>query len=157
MIQVILAALLAAFPLSQQSLASDKSAVLAAADAWLAAFNAGDKAKLASLTHPDGTQFSILYLPGQEGVRVRSNREDMANGKPGGPRFTERMWRPTVLLRGDLAQIWAPYSFDIDGKRSHCGIDNFTFVRIGGRWTLANASWTVEPPANSCGELGEAK
>jgi hypothetical protein len=80
----------------------------------------------------------------------------MANMKPGGPRFTERMWHPTILLRADLAQVWAPYSFDIDGKRSHCGIDNFTMMRIGGKWVMTNASWTVEPPS-SCAGLGEPK
>jgi ketosteroid isomerase-like protein len=150
MITMAIAALLATSP------ASEKSAVLAAAEAWLAAFNAGDKAAVEALTHPDGMQFSARYLPGQEPIRVRSNREDMANMKPGGPHFAERMWSPTVLIRADLAQVWAPYSFDIDGKRSHCGIDNFTMMRIGGKWVMTNASWTVEPP-ESCTELGELK
>lgn len=134
--------------------ADAKAEVEAAVEAWLAAFSAGDKASVESLTHPDGMQFSARYLPGQELIRVRSNREDMANMKPGGPHFTERMWSPTVLIRADLAQVWAPYSFDIDGKRSHCGIDNFTMMRIGGKWVITNASWTVEPP-KSCTELGE--
>jgi hypothetical protein len=44
-----------------------------------------------------------------------------------------------------MAVFWAPYSFDIDGKRSHCGVDVFDFIRVKGEWKLANSMWTVEP------------
>ena len=147
--------ILASMPYSSPAQATDpKADVLSAVQAWLDAFEAKDAARLAALTHKDGVQFSARYLPGQEPIRVRTNREDLESaGKPG-PRFTERFWNPTVLVRADLAQFWAPYSFDIDGKRSHCGIDNFTLMRIEGRWVMTNASWTVEPPEH-CASLGE--
>ena len=128
--------------------------VIAAVQEWLNALNANDRDALARLTHKDGVQFSARYLPGRTGIRVRTNRDDLNDASPQ-PRFYERFWNPRVLVRADLAQFWAPYSFDIDGKRSHCGIDNFTMMRIEGRWVLTNASWTVEPPETSCAALGE--
>ena len=63
----------------------------------------------------------------------------------------EAYWSPTVLVRGSIAVVWAPYEFRIDGKTSHCGIDSFDFVKVDGRWLVANAMWTVEPDA--CQEL----
>jgi ketosteroid isomerase-like protein len=158
--KVSLAALIVAVsasPTSAQAADSPKNEVIAAVQAWLDAFEANDAAKLASLTHKDGVQFSARYLPGQERIRVRSNRQDLEEAATPQPRYTERFWSPTVLVRADLAQFWAPYSFDIDGKRSHCGIDNFTLMRIDGRWVMTNASWTVEPPETSCAALGEPK
>ncbi len=59
----------------------------------------------------------------------------------------ERYWSPTVLVRGPVAMVWAPYEFKVDGKVSHCGVDVFDFVKVDGSWRLANAMWTVEPEA----------
>jgi hypothetical protein len=50
-----------------------------------------------------------------------------------------------LLIHNGIAVFWAPYSFDIDGRRSHCGVDQFDFVKVEGEWKLANSMWTVEP------------
>ena len=50
--------------------------------------------------------------------------------------------------------MWAPYEFWTDGKTSHCGVDVFDFVKIGGVWRVSNSMWTVE--ANACAELRPA-
>ena len=146
-----------ASPSSAQATANPESEVIAAVQAWLDAFEANDTELLSKLTHPDGVQFSARYLPGQERIRVRTNRQDLEDAAAQRPRFTERFWNPKVLVRADLAQFWAPYSFDIDGKRSHCGIDSFSLMRIDGRWVMTNASWTVEPSETSCTALGEPR
>ena len=149
--------LVASAPSAAQVTAGPEAEVIAAVRAWLDVLEANDAAALTRLTHGEGVTFSARYLPGQERIRVRTNRADLESaGKPR-PRYTERFWNPSVMVRADLAQFWAPYSFDIDGKRSHCGIDNFTLMRIDGRWMMTNASWTVEPPEKSCAALGEPK
>ncbi len=43
--------------------------------------------------------------------------------------YRERYWSPTVLIRGPMALVWAPYEFQIDGKISHCGIDAFVLFQ----------------------------
>jgi len=65
--------------------------------------------------------------------------------------YRERYWSPTVMIRGGIAVVWAPYEFWIDGESSRCGLDVFDFVRIDGKWLVSNAMWTVEPDA--CAEL----
>lgn len=50
--------------------------------------------------------------------------------------------------------VWAPYEFWIDGRTSHCGIDVFSFIKVGEEWHVANSMWTVEPDA--CPELRPA-
>ena len=68
-----------------------------------------------------------------------------------GTKLRERYWSPTVLVRGSIAVVWAPYEFWRDGKTSHCGVDVFDFVKVDGTWRVANGMWTVEPEA--CEEL----
>lgn len=101
----------------------------------------------------DGTIY-VLDLKGDvPHWRIRSNTQ--LTGQPdrtSGKRYAEKIGVPTVLQRGDLAQVWAPYLFTIDGKKSHCGIDNFTVIKRDGKWIVANLSYTVEP-VSACADL----
>jgi len=58
--------------------------------------------------------------------------------------FRERIWSARVTVQGDIAQVWAPYDFHLDGKLSHCGIDSFSMVRIADGWQVAGVSYTVQ-------------
>ena len=136
--------------------AVDKAEVQAAVDAFISAINSGDAAALDRLTHDDGTAFIQGYVAGREGLRLRPNAESVEGLKTTTSRYTERYWNPTILVHRDIAHFWAPYSFDVDGKRSHCGVDSFSLARVDGKWILTNNAWTVEPPER-CAELGEPK
>jgi len=134
----------------------EKAEVQAAVDAFIAAINSNDAAGLDRLTHDDGVAFIQGYVKGREGLRRRTTQESVERMKTSTSRNTERYWNPTILVRRDIAHFWAPYSFDVDGKRSHCGVDSFSLARIEGKWILTNNAWTVEPPEN-CAALGEPK
>lgn len=58
--------------------------------------------------------------------------------------FHERIWDAQVTVQGDIAQVWAPYDFHLDGKLSHCGIDSFSMVRTAEDWRVAGISYTVQ-------------
>jgi hypothetical protein len=134
----------------------EKHEVRAAVDEFIAALNSGDAVALDRLLHDDGAAFIQGYVEGRQGLRLRRNQESVDSLATATARYTERYWSPTILVHRDIAHFWAPYSFDVDGKRSHCGIDSFSLVRVDGKWMLTNASWTVEPPER-CVELGEPK
>lgn len=150
---MLIALLLAA---AEPSAIDEKAAVQAAVDEFIAAINSGDAVVLDRLLHDDGAAFVLGYVEGREGLRVRSNKESVERMKAATNRNTERYWNPTILVHRDIAHFWAPYSFDIDGKRSHCGIDSFNLVKVDGKWILTNNAWTVEPPGK-CAALGEPK
>ena len=136
--------------------ADEKAQVKAAVDAFIAAINSGDAAALDRLTHDEGAAFIQGYVKGREGLRRRTTKESVERMKTSTRRNTERYWNPTILVHRDIAHFWAPYSFDVDGKRSHCGVDSFSLARVDGTWILTNNAWTVEPPER-CAELGEPK
>lgn len=57
--------------------------------------------------------------------------------KPGKDRIEERIADPQVRVDEDLAVVWAPYTFLLNGKAHHCGTDVFDLVRIDGQWKIA--------------------
>lgn len=134
--------------------ADEKAEVQAAVDAFIAAINSSDAMALDRLTHDDGASFVQGYVAGREGLRFRTNKESVERMKGATGRNTERYWNPTIQVHRDIAHFWAPYSFDIDGTRSHCGIDSFNLARVDGQWILTSNAWTVEPP-DRCAALGE--
>lgn len=83
-------------------------------------------------------------------VRQSTNDEATARLREGDALYEERMYAPTVLLRGPIAVVWTPYTFHLDGAFSHCGIDSFNLMKIEGRWRLADAMWTVEEDEAEC-------
>jgi hypothetical protein len=127
---------------------AEANAVLATMDRYMTAISTKDFATMRALDMPNSMTWSAR--PGAGGALVVGARpatywSDPDNDK--GRVLQERYWKPTVLLRGPIAMVWAPYEFKIDGKTSHCGVDAFDFVKVDGAWRVANAMWTVEPAA----------
>lgn len=130
----------------------EEAAVLAAMDRFVRAISANDVETLVAMKMPDGMTFRARAEgDGAWSVTTRSNASWTDPAKREARAVRERYWSPTVLIRGAIAVVWAPYEFEIEGKTSHCGIDVFDFVKVDGSWRIANSMWTVEPGA--CAEL----
>ncbi|HEX6333349.1 MAG TPA: nuclear transport factor 2 family protein [Flavisolibacter sp.] len=72
-------------------------------------------------------------------VRVRSEVLDsflVAVARPHPAMLDERIQFETVKVDGDLAMVWTPYAFFIGDTFSHCGVNSFQLVRIGGNWKI---------------------
>ncbi len=57
----------------------------------------------------------------------------------------ERMLSSEVKIHNRIAMAWVPYTLDISGKFSHCGVDLFTFLKTDEGWKIATAAYTIEP------------
>jgi hypothetical protein len=67
------------------------------------------------------------------------------------------MWDPKVLEHGSMATVWTPYDFYRGGRFSHCGINNFTLVRLDGKWKIRSIVFTVEKTGCPSSPLGPPK
>lgn len=133
----------------------EKAAILAVMDAYMHEISANDLAAMEARQTPEGMTYRHRLRPdGGWEVLHRSNMEWVAPDMDDTRTYRERYWSPTVLIRGAMALVWAPYEFQIDGQTSHCGVDVFSFSRIDGVWKISNSMWTVEP--NACDELRPA-
>ena len=132
----------------------DNHAVLVAVDRVLDGLTAGNRERLDSALDADGT-FTVVdsRKPGAPVVKVTPIPRIREELKPNPVKLLEGIQNPTVLIRGDIAQVWAPYVLVANGKRRHCGIDNFMLVRRDGQWKVNNISYTVEP-LDQCEILG---
>jgi hypothetical protein len=80
----------------------------------------------------------------RDGKPTQMTFEDFANrvGKPGTTQIQERIHDPLVRIDNDLAVVWAPFEFLVDGKVDHCGTDLFNAVRADGQWLIASVADT---------------
>lgn len=122
---------------------TDESAVMAPVRALLAGIAAHDGAAATARVRSDGTlTAAIERADGTRELRRMSWADFAARLKPGGPRVEERLLDPAVEIDGDVAMVWSPYVFLVDGKPDHCGVDHFDLVREGGNWKLLNITWS---------------
>ena len=135
--------------------AAEEAEVLAVMDAYMHEISANDLAALDARQTAEGMTYRISPRPdGGWDVVPRSNAYWVAPERADDHTYRERYWSPTVLIRGGMALVWAPYEYWIDGQTSHCGVDVFSFAQIAGVWKVSNAMWTAEP--NACAELRPA-
>lgn len=117
--------------------------ILETVDTFLRSINERDPSLMASVTIPDGSVTAIRLQPDRNLRRTRTFADDIARNGEGSETLHEVYWDPTVLVSGDIAIVWAPYSFDIDGRRSHCGIDVFNLARIDKSWIIVGVHYTL--------------
>ena len=80
----------------------------------------------------------------RDGKPTQMTFEDFANrvGKPGTTHIEERIHDPLVRIDHDLAVVWAPFEFLVDGNVDHCGTDLFNLVHTDGKWVIASVADT---------------
>jgi len=126
-------------PLSTEPSAKEAQAVL---EPITAMFDGMAKRDAAAIKKP--------LLPGGGMVLMRDGKptqmtfDDFADrvGKPGKAQIEERIHDPLVRIDNDLAVVWAPFDFLVDGKVDHCGTDLFNLVRADGKWLIASVADT---------------
>ncbi len=122
---------------------ADSQIVIQKSEMLLAAISARDTAAARPLLVPGALFVSVADpAPAAAPASLMTDAEFYRTLPLGKERFLERMWNPTVIMHGSLAEVHAPYDFHIDGKFSHCGTDVFTFVRQRGTWMIAAISYT---------------
>ncbi len=155
---IALAVVLAAAPLAAEEStpeqAPEHAEVIAGADAFFKALGSTRKTDLAQVMLPEGMIFVHNRMdpanPRVDIVPVARHLERWA-GTTG--RFIEEMKYETVLVNGDMAQVWGPYVFLANSVVSHCGINSLSMVKTDSGWKVANTSFTMEPPSE-CERLG---
>lgn len=107
--------------------------VLEPVHAFFSAMARYDQAAMRAQVLPAGTATLM-----RKGKPVQLTLGDFVDHvKPGKERIEERLGKAQVMVDGDLAVVWAPYTFLLEGKPHHCGTDVFNLVRVDGKWQIA--------------------
>lgn len=59
-----------------------------------------------------------------------------AVAKPKTQNWDEQISGAKINIDGNLASVWAPYTFRLGGKLHHCGIDSFQLVKGKDGWRI---------------------
>jgi hypothetical protein len=124
---------------SMRAVTPDEQAVLVPINSMFDGMAKRDAAAIKAPTLPGGTMVLM-----RDGKPAQMTFEAFAErvGKPGKAQIEERIHDPLVRIDNDLAVVWAPFEFLVDGKVDHCGTDLFNLVRTDGKWLIASVADT---------------
>lgn len=135
---------------------ADRAAIEAVIQAAFDAIETNDQAAWAEVLTEKGMFTSIRGEAGARRIGYQTYAEAAANTTPPPNAYLERWWDPIILVDGDLAMVWTPYDFLIDGEFSHAGIDAIVLVRSDAGWKIASIAWNVEPtPREGAPEIAQ--
>ncbi|HLH38594.1 MAG TPA: nuclear transport factor 2 family protein [Bryobacteraceae bacterium] len=147
-----IACLLLAFALGCAAADQDeKENVIAAVNKLFQGMSAGDAGMIAA-SMTDGAKL-IAVQDDKVSTRDGADFARRIGSAPKGS-MLERIWQPTVLIRGGIATVWAEYDFHSNGKFHHCGIDAFMLVKTGGEWKISSIEYTTETQGCKPSPLG---
>lgn len=103
------------------------------------------------MAHRDAAAIKAPWMTGgvlvvvQNGVLSQFTVEFWANrvATSGTTHIEERIHHPEVRIDHDLAFVWAPFNFFIDGKLDHCGRDLFSLNEKNGKWQIVALAATT--------------
>jgi Putative lumazine-binding len=119
---------------SAQTATPDEQAVLAPIRAMFDGMAKRDAAAIKQPLLPGGSM--VLMRDGKPAQMTFEAFADRV-GRPGSSQIEERIHDPLVRIDNDLAVVWAPFDFFVNGKLDHCGTDLFNLVRQEGKWLIA--------------------
>jgi len=124
---------------SLHAVTPEEEVVLAPVNAMFDGMAKRDAEAIKKPTLPGGTMVLM-----RDGKPTQMTFEAFAErvGKPGKTHIEERIHDPLVKIDRDLAVVWAPFEFLVDGKVDHCGTDLFNLVQDDGKWLIASVADT---------------
>jgi hypothetical protein len=131
--------LLAMSPLSAQT---DERDAVATVEKLFKGMAAHDAELIRSVMLPDAQIFAVRD-DGTPTSRGAKEFVDMITASKNAllERFTSR---PSVSIRGRMAQVWGEYEFLRDDKFSHCGVDSVSLFKTAEGWKIATVVYTAE-------------
>jgi hypothetical protein len=96
-----------------------------------------DKAGLLAVVAPT---IEITSMHANELHRLSIEKLADAIAAHKGSHIAEHIHVPRVLIDRNLAVVWAPYTFTVDGRADHCGTDVITLGKVQDRWIIIGLS-----------------
>tara|TARA_R110002049_G_scaffold287664_1_gene469822 strand:- start:112 stop:573 length:462 start_codon:yes stop_codon:yes gene_type:complete len=110
-------------------------------DVFFDGFHKGDTVKMKSVMSPVMRMQNVYVNTEGSHVTAYIKAEDflkaIANRAPDQV-WEEKLLDYTISIDGNLAHVWTPYEFWVNGNFSHCGANSFTLVSTDDGWKILN-------------------
>jgi len=132
-----------------------RKAVINVMNQYIDAINSDNREVIAKLSMHNAMSYSSRETENGDYItRERPQSYYLDVNRKKGPQVKERIWTPTVLVSEQIAILWAPYDYHVEGQFSHCGINAFNFIKENGKWMITNTSWSVQKSNCEVSPLG---
>lgn len=122
---------------SRKMLKEEKQAVQKVVDSFIEGLNSGDRNKVENTLHFT-TGLLTIYKKEERSMIAAETKDDLlyAISLPRNNQWKEVINKIEIQVDGDLAQVWAEYTFYLDGNLLHCGIDAFQLFKGSDGWKI---------------------
>jgi|TARA_B110000503_G_scaffold92768_1_gene139825 hypothetical protein len=137
-------------PFGNYALEGEKTEILKIIDRFMLAVNTRSKSIFDEVLYSGINKIiTTVDKKGQAKTAVFNNDESISRIVIGNDStvYRERYWDAVVITEGNIASVWAPYDFYINGEFSHCGVDLFYLVRDED-WKIAHYGYTKTETCN---------
>jgi len=128
----------------------EEKQVIEVLDVFFESLETQDTTAFKNVLLMEGQVWSTRQVDGVSQYAMRYFSDDVDNFDPE-VIVQERPLDYEIKLHKNIAMAWVPYTLDINGVRSHCGVDIFTLFKTDKGWRISNVSYTVEP--DGCGDF----
>lgn len=103
-----------------------------------------DSSKVRAAFHPQASLQSTVKTKTGESKLIRESVDEFAKvvGTPHNEAWNEIIWSYDTKIDGLMASVWAPYTFYLGEKMSHCGVNCFTLMNTGSGWKILSITDT---------------
>lgn len=124
---VFLAVLFSNFLLSQTNIEEPKKVV----DDFFMGFHAKDSTNFQKVCHTDMVLQTITNAKEKSRLKTAKASEFFKSiaSIPENVKVLEKITDYKVQIDGNLAHVWTPYEFYVNGQLSHIGVNSFTMVK----------------------------
>ena len=122
--------------------APDAAGPLAAVQRMFEGMRTADSAMVRSVFAP-GARFAMIDTRGTPAaIRFDTVGGWIAAIATSNRRWDEQIYDVQVRVDGNIAQVWAPYTFYLDKQLRHCGVNAIDLLRDGEGWKVTQLADT---------------
>ncbi|WP_159949674.1 nuclear transport factor 2 family protein [Polaribacter septentrionalilitoris] len=103
------------------------------------ALHQGDSTLMKSTLHQDlKIQTTFTNKEGNKQLRTQTKAQLLKGvaSKKVSDKYLEKLLSYTIKIDGNLASVWTPYEFYLNGNFSHCGANSFQLFNNNGQWEI---------------------
>ena len=118
---------------------TEEKAIKNVIETFFTGLHNGDSVTMKATLHKDIKIQTTFTNKKGENILKTESREKLLKAVAGKKKedvYLEKLGSYTVNIDGNLASVWTPYEFYLNGKFSHCGANSFQLFNNNGTWQI---------------------
>jgi ketosteroid isomerase-like protein len=136
------ASVLALLPGVAYSQSADEQAVLTVVRTMFDGMRSADSAAVRAVFAPGARFASVNARSGTAAIQYDTVGGWIRGIANSNRRWDEQIYDVQVKVDGDMALVWAPYTFYLDNAVRHCGVDAIALLKGASGWKVTQLSDT---------------